>query len=386
MTPEEEHLLESVDGTLGGEELAFVTGMTPDDVGEALERLALLGVVTFEAPKVVEKKKKEVPADGIELSPEMRAAVETLHQRLETDDYYALLGVTRHATKDEIKKAYYKLGPKYHTDRYYGKNLGPFKAKIDMIFTTLTRAHDTLRYKKRREQYDIALPAMKPGDRIKRIATPAPAPDRISEPGDSSPPPRSSQPASVHAGGARPSSHPGARQSSPPPRDERGSDPGRGSMLPSDPPPARATRPGAAPEAKRSPFRRQHGTQPRRSHSSVPPPPREKPATPAYKRVRRQRATQPNRAEPPPRAGPRAPPWRDVCSARKIRPRRRRRRSAADISSARCAPTRRSPASTKKWTTWEKAPPRSCARAWRRRAARPENVVSTAIWTKAAPR
>lgn len=63
-------------------------------------------------------------------------------------DYYAILGVNRQATEEEIKKAYRKLAIDYHPDRNKGD-----KAKEEK-FKEITEAYEVLKDKQRRYQYD----------------------------------------------------------------------------------------------------------------------------------------------------------------------------------------------------------------------------------------
>jgi len=65
-----------------------------------------------------------------------------------TKDYYAVLGVKKDATADEIKKAYRKLALKYHPD----KNPGDKKAEDK--FKELTEAYAVLSDPEKKRQYD----------------------------------------------------------------------------------------------------------------------------------------------------------------------------------------------------------------------------------------
>ncbi len=166
LSPEEEHLLASIDDSLDERELAFVAGMSEEQVGEMLERLAMLGVVSL-AVRESDRDAHLPPvahADGIQLDAEERDEIDHLYEALASADYYMLLGLTRQARPKEIKKSYYRLAPRYHPDKHFGKELGPYKGRIEAIFGALTRAHDTLRFPKRRVDYDAALAPLRPED------------------------------------------------------------------------------------------------------------------------------------------------------------------------------------------------------------------------------
>jgi molecular chaperone DnaJ len=64
------------------------------------------------------------------------------------DDLYKVLGVSKKAGDDEIKKAYRKLARKYHPDR------NPDDAAAEEKFKEVQGAYDTLSDSEKREQYD----------------------------------------------------------------------------------------------------------------------------------------------------------------------------------------------------------------------------------------
>ena len=63
-------------------------------------------------------------------------------------DYYDILGVSKSATAQEIKKAYRKLAVKYHPDR------NPDNAEAEAKFKEAAEAYEVLSNEQKRQKYD----------------------------------------------------------------------------------------------------------------------------------------------------------------------------------------------------------------------------------------
>ncbi len=63
-------------------------------------------------------------------------------------DYYKILGVSKTATQDEIKKAFRKLAVKYHPDKNKGNK------EAEEKFKEINEANEVLRDKEKRKKYD----------------------------------------------------------------------------------------------------------------------------------------------------------------------------------------------------------------------------------------
>ncbi|MFO0678489.1 MAG: DnaJ domain-containing protein [Polyangiaceae bacterium] len=99
------------------------------------------------------------PASGaaLDLPEALQKRIDDTFASLPNLDHYALLGVQRTDDKKTIKRAYYDLAAIYHPDRYFRKNLGPYKHKMETIFGKMTAAHDALSSKIKRAEYDAYL-------------------------------------------------------------------------------------------------------------------------------------------------------------------------------------------------------------------------------------
>jgi curved DNA-binding protein CbpA len=99
-------------------------------------------------------------AEQVDLPVERKQELLTLERRLETANCFELLGVPNGATPEACKAAYYELSMRLHPDRFFGKNLGSFRGRIDKVFRALTEAQQTLTDREKRAVYERAHPEL----------------------------------------------------------------------------------------------------------------------------------------------------------------------------------------------------------------------------------
>src|SRR5262249_31111839 len=97
-------------------------------------------------------------ADMLAQAPEvtlpMRKRIARKHATLAHDDLFELLEIPLEASKKDVKRAYFRLSKEFHPDRYFGKQLGPFKSMLDAVFRALSQAADFLGDNARRSEYE----------------------------------------------------------------------------------------------------------------------------------------------------------------------------------------------------------------------------------------
>jgi curved DNA-binding protein CbpA len=163
-------VLARLDGTLDVADIAALTGLTEDAVEETLQPLVEAGVLSVgdaaassPTPGAVLPRRPSgefsmPPPDALpKISEEEAHRIQEFYSKLNKMDHYRLLGVAATADTKDIKRAYFALAKLYHSDRYFRKDVGALKPKIDAIFAAMTNALDTLTDGERRATYDAYL-------------------------------------------------------------------------------------------------------------------------------------------------------------------------------------------------------------------------------------
>ncbi len=131
---------------------------TGQDVeGHAGTDEALLNTVLKEKRENVKDSQEEIFQ---KLSQERLASREKIRQACEAlphQDHYQVLGLNPDATRDEVRRAYFKLAKEYHPDRHLQEDMGDLREALEALFQRITQAYDTLLVEKTRKEYDLSL-------------------------------------------------------------------------------------------------------------------------------------------------------------------------------------------------------------------------------------
>ena len=95
--------------------------------------------------------------DGITLKRAVRIKVNEIHRQLKSMTFFELLGVPIDANEKRIRRAYFRRSKEYHPDRYYTKNVGYYKDRLNDIFTQINSAYEFLLDESQREAYRSTL-------------------------------------------------------------------------------------------------------------------------------------------------------------------------------------------------------------------------------------
>lgn len=159
--PQEGYLLSRLDQPLKLRELYTTVPWGEDIVKRSIVTLWAFGVIDSAAlgqllPKVGLPGERQQTIDPGRTFEQDIQLVNATYDGLSRKDYYALLGVSGTSRLPEIKAAYYRLAKQFHPDRFYGVEDPVVREKVDIIFTAINVAYETLKNSRTRQEYDNA--------------------------------------------------------------------------------------------------------------------------------------------------------------------------------------------------------------------------------------
>jgi len=94
-------------------------------------------------PSESDRTQQDALSEAVDLPQDRKREILAREALLGRDDW-TVLGLKPGATPEAVKAAYFEASKVFHPDRYYGKNLGSFRARLDRIFQRLSEAHESL--------------------------------------------------------------------------------------------------------------------------------------------------------------------------------------------------------------------------------------------------
>lgn len=153
LTQEERELLTKITGKTSAKALVKLSGLTGEHFWRCLYLFYCLDLIDFLGEESTWKKQEEKEGEASAILNE----VLEFQAKIASLNYYDILGISRGATEEEIKKAYFHLARRFHPDRF-GRDIAPsWRDKINEIFDRLTKAYKTLIDRETRRKYDLSL-------------------------------------------------------------------------------------------------------------------------------------------------------------------------------------------------------------------------------------
>ncbi len=138
---------------------AFSQARIDEILGARVSRVKAASDLAVPADEPVETV-SEQPAEVIVETEKLHEVTITLPEYLErvekAETHYDILGIASNAPITAIKNAYFSLAKLFHPDRYHREEAGALR-RIQLAFTELAHAYETLKTKESREGYDYKM-------------------------------------------------------------------------------------------------------------------------------------------------------------------------------------------------------------------------------------
>ncbi len=160
LTEEEREMLGKIKGGMSSIGIWRTLKYNPEFFWKSLYLFYCLNLVDFRDQDQIlgEEARDEDEAAAPPHSEEEMEEVLAFREKLQTFNYYQILGVPKNASDEDIKKAYFLLARKFHPDSF-NRSLPPnYQAIVAEVFDNITKAYRTLATPELKKGYDLKTP------------------------------------------------------------------------------------------------------------------------------------------------------------------------------------------------------------------------------------
>jgi len=175
LSPQDRKVLSLIDGRKKIREVIEDAGLGSFEALKILYVLWSIGIIeettTIPVEAVAAEHPRRAPAEPALLDEMLKPhseeeesllkRIDSIYPQLDSLSKYELLEIEAGADDETIKRNYYRLAKEFHPDRYFGVADDSGKTKLTAIFDAITKAYNSLKNEKDREEYLRA--TMSPG-------------------------------------------------------------------------------------------------------------------------------------------------------------------------------------------------------------------------------
>lgn len=164
MDPLDKKILSFVNGRNAIKDIVVLTGISADRVLSVLYALLSTRIVDVEDDEISPEFSAAdiIKGQGVKVEKEFLKKLNEIHVSYQSLGYYGILGVSKFASTEEIKRRYYEVAKEFHPDKHFLIKSNEVKEKLNAIFSYATSAYSTLMDPNKRVEYDMGSSNNKP--------------------------------------------------------------------------------------------------------------------------------------------------------------------------------------------------------------------------------
>lgn len=161
LEPIEAFILSRIERGMTLDDVFYISGLSKEETYKVIQSLVNKNIL------FVDGFLPQRDEDEIDIDRQEREKIDKFYNNLDKMNYYQILNVPFDAPLRVIKGQFYSLSKEFHPDRYFKKNIGDYKLKIEEIYKKIREAYEVLSDNVSKEIYKESASVSAKEDKVK---------------------------------------------------------------------------------------------------------------------------------------------------------------------------------------------------------------------------